>query len=145
MWPPVIDERLRLTPGATGVADRGNGLAADGCDGGGTASVGGMKKCCKTLENAGVSRGVVLDKNMSLSTASLPSDFAALQAFAIALQADNQTLETTLQTRCSPRCGDLRQDAAYREAEDRNWRCCAVPASGARRRNSTATSSSLSC
>ncbi len=36
---------------------------------------------------------------MSHSTASLPSDFAALQAFAIALQADKQTLETTLQAR----------------------------------------------
>ena len=34
-----------------------------------------------------------------MSSASLPSDFAALQAFAIALQADNKTLETTLQTR----------------------------------------------
>jgi transposase len=36
---------------------------------------------------------------MSLSTTSLPSDFAALQAFAIALQADNKILETTLQAR----------------------------------------------
>src|SRR5271154_462877 len=36
---------------------------------------------------------------MSLSTDSLPSDFAALQAFAIALQADNKTLQTTLQAR----------------------------------------------
>ena len=54
-----------------------------------------MKKCVQnTPENAGVLRCVVLDKNMSLSTASLPSDFAALQAFAIALQADNKTLQT---------------------------------------------------
>ena len=36
---------------------------------------------------------VMLDKTMSLSTASLPSDVAALQAFAIALQADYDTLK----------------------------------------------------
>jgi transposase len=47
-----------------------------------------MKKWHKTLENAGILRGIVLDKNMSLSTASLPSDFDSLQAFAIALQTE---------------------------------------------------------
>jgi transposase len=36
---------------------------------------------------------------MSFSTASLPSDFESLQAFTIALLADNKTLETTLQSR----------------------------------------------
>jgi transposase len=51
-----------------------------------------MKKCCKTRGKAGVLQGVVLDKTMSLSSASLPSDFAALQAFAIALRAENDTL-----------------------------------------------------
>lgn len=36
---------------------------------------------------------------MSLAAASLPQDFAGLQAFAAALQADNKALETTLQAR----------------------------------------------
>jgi transposase len=50
---------------------------------------------------------------MSISTASLPSDVDALQAFAIALLADNQTLETTLQARDA----ELRTEIASRDAE----------------------------
>ena len=69
-----------------------------------------MKKCCKTLENAGVFEDIVLDKTMSLSPASLPTDFDSLQAFAIALQTDydklkheHGSLKTALQTEIASR------------------------------------------
>src|SRR5271167_4809696 len=49
----------------------------------------------------------MLQKNMSLSSASLPSDFTALRAFAIALQADNKSLQTKLQTEIAARDAEI--------------------------------------
>jgi len=55
---------------------------------------------------------------MSLSIASLPSDFESLQAFTIALLADNQTLETRLQTEIASHDSALKAHNAELHARD---------------------------